>query len=269
MIKFYHETGTILHFAEIVSTRSKLLGEVVLFNPHWLLKALACFLYEVETHGTKRFQHPKRANEVNAYEEDAIMSQTLLKDFWKNYSETEKSFLMALLLDSLLASAYEFVLPSGDGTKGIHYMIPGMLTKQSENLVAALPPLDQQLSMSLKFSHSIPKGVYERIICIFLNKSGAIEGSKRPAVFVDIACFFFRDAILYIIPSDEGLRIVIDKAWKSWIAEIRDIAMGCCNTISSFFYEKSLTSVLFLHGGSNHESLCEVDAVRKALSERK
>ena len=73
MIKFYHQTGTIVNFAQTVKTRSKIFEELILLNPHWLLKALACFLDEVNTHGTKRHDYPRLADTITEYEATAIL----------------------------------------------------------------------------------------------------------------------------------------------------------------------------------------------------
>ena len=266
MIQFYHQTGTIVNFGQVTKKNNELLEKVILLNPHWLLKALACFLYEVETHGTKRFDYPQVSHSVTEYEENAILSKSLLDTFWAHYSVSERNFLLALNLDSLLASRYEFNLSTGaDSVEETYLMIPGMLMKSTENLFQVLPPKEREIKMSIRFDNPIPKGVYERIICLFLNRSRGVEGSKAPSVFANISCFFFQEAVVYLIPDAQEFMIIIDEAWKRWILEIRNLSLECIRVMQSFFAEDTFVGKLFLHGGIKNDNVCESSIVRNAL----
>ena len=148
-------------------------------------------------------------------------------------------------------------------------MIPGMLRQHDDRLFKAIPSKDIQLAMSIEFDNMVPKGVYERIICLFLNRSGCIEGSKAPLVFVDITRFFFQEAMVYLIPDGQVFRIVIDEGWSKWITDICDLANHCIQVLSSFFHEDTFNGRLLLHSRLDQEMMSEFHAVKNALDRGK
>ncbi|MCG8402561.1 MAG: toll/interleukin-1 receptor domain-containing protein, partial [Firmicutes bacterium] len=142
-----------------------------------------------------------------------------------------------------------------------------MLTSRDDRLLRTLPAKQNQIVMSIRFDSPVPKGVYERIICIFLNACGAIEGTRSPLVFLNIARFFFRRVIVYIIPDGQEFKIIIDEGWRKWITDIRDLALKCIQIMGSFFYDNLFTAKLLLHGGVEQDSISEFGAVQKAILE--
>ena len=146
--------------------------------------------------------------------------------------------MLALNIDSMLASRYEFSITEGaNAIKESYFVIPGMLKINDNKLLAALPTNENQFVMSIRFNSSVSKGVYERIICIFLNACGAIEGARTPLVYLNIARYFFREVIVYLIPEEQGVRIIIGKGWRNRVVNLRDLALCCNQKIGSFFYE--------------------------------
>ena len=268
IVHFYHETGTIIHLGSLKSTVQDVLDDIVLLNPHWLLKALAAFVYDVNIHRSKAFDLPEHATQIREYEDNAILPQSLLFHFWKKYSEKERKFLMALNEDLLLMSQYIFKLPgASQSLPEKYFLVPGMLRKHSAAGLSTVPDVADRLSLLMKFDGPTPKGLFERIICLFLSKSSGIEGSTHPSLFVNAAHFLFRDANVYLLakPKMSAYQIVIHKYHKRWIRNICVFASEIISTMTEKFFKRQIEAYVLLQGQGDEDLVAKETFVRKAL----
>ena len=189
MLTFYTEVGTIVYFPPKNNERTAL-NEVAVLNPQWLLKALACYLYDRKIHKRKRFAQNKSFREMLArYEDTGILSRSLLDNLWRGYTKQEVSFLESLSSNMLLISKYVFEAEEVEGAAvdGEAYVVPAMLKDYEGEVLDLLPDQANSFNASIKFDGPMPAGLFERFVSEIVRKSGQFEGSESPRLYKNYA----------------------------------------------------------------------------------
>ena len=199
LLTFYTEVGTILYFPPKTDERTAL-NEIAVLNPQWLLKALACFLYDIKLHKKNKFRINKRYRKPLArYETTGILYRSLLKHLWCDYQDEEVAFLELLSSNMLLTSKYVFDAEEIEGAivDAKAYIVPAMLKDFEGEVLQALPDPADRFNASIRFDGPMPTGIFERFISEFVRKSGHFEGSQPPRLFRNFADFGFGSRFIY------------------------------------------------------------------------
>ena len=199
MLTFYAEVGTIVYFPPKNKERS-VLNEVAVLNPQWLLKALACYIYDRKIHKKKRFSTEKPFRELLVrYEDTGILSRSLLQHFWRDYTEEEVAFLESLSSTMLLTSKYVFDAEKVEGATvdAKAYVVPAMLKDYKGEVLDILPDPANSFHAYIKFDGPMPTGIFERFISEIVRKSGQFEGSESPRLYKNYADIGFGSNMVY------------------------------------------------------------------------
>ena len=191
ILAFYSEVGTIVYFPPKNKERSAL-NEIAILNPQWLLKALACYIYDRKVHKKKRFTTAKPFGELLArYEDTGILTRSLLQHLWRDYMDEEVAFLESLSSKMLLTSKYAFDAEEIEGAivDSKAYVVPAMLKDYEGGVLDVLPAPAESFNASIKFDGPMPTGICERFLSEFVRKSGHFEGSQPPRLFRNFADF--------------------------------------------------------------------------------
>jgi len=187
MLKFYNETGTIVYFGkDLVSNEEENDKNFVIINPQWLLSCLGCVMYDVEFHGTNKTKvDPTLIEDAHQLETNGLLSRELLVKLLEHVSEEEQEFIEHLCLRKNLMS--KFIFKAGENKDNVNldsdkFLVPVMIKDDKNDI--EIPNGDK---VELKFNKSLPIGTFETAICLFVEKSGQIEGSKDPILFKNYA----------------------------------------------------------------------------------
>ena len=199
ILTFYTEVGTIVYFPPKNEVRTAL-NELAILNPQWLLKALACYIYDSKVHRRKRYKikNPFKVL-LTRYENTGILSRTLLEHLWRDYKAEEVAFFESLSSSMLLTSKYVFDAEEVEGAvvDGKAYVVPAMLKDYEGDVLEIFPAPAMSFNASIRFDGPMPTGIFERFISEFVRKSGQFEGSQPPRLFRNFADFAFGSRFIY------------------------------------------------------------------------
>ena len=90
MVRFYTLSGTILHFEPEMGERQveEGLSNFLILKPQWLTKMLGRCKYDIDAHTSPEFELPGPSVED--------VDLALIQHFLKDYSLTDKKYLLAL-----------------------------------------------------------------------------------------------------------------------------------------------------------------------------
>ena len=240
MLTFYTEVGTIVYFPPKNKERTAL-NKVAVLNPQWLLKALACYLYDSKVHKKKRFgaKKPFRAL-LGRYEDEGILSHSLLQHLWRDYEMEEVAFLASLSSNMLLTSKYVFDAEEIGGAivDAKAYVVPAMLDNYEGDVLDMLPDPAKSFNSSIIFDGPMPTGIFERFISEIVRKSGQFEGSEGPRLYKNYADVGFGCNMVHSVLQKGVKTIRISTAQKDGedhmrrvITFVSEIVQGLVNSI--------------------------------------
>lgn len=223
ILRFYADTGTIMYYsinpADVADEEDngsvEALSQIIILDPQWLLKSIACMIYDLEIHGSKQFKLPSALLEdVELYETNGILSKTLLIEFWKSYDQIEHQFLYSLITKMKIVSNYIFKEAPSIDNYSLHadadyFVVPAMIRNRCKKITQHLPPKGHRCLFSLLFNGLLPLGVFDHVVCSLVSRSGQIEGSRHPVLFQNFARIWFRGDVISVYKGKQGDRIVL------------------------------------------------------------
>jgi len=190
-LNFYHETGTIVYFGNsMMVDEDRNDCNFVIINPQWLLDCLGCFMYDVKFHGSKETKiDTLYMEDVQQLEKSGLMSRKLFNKLLSSLTEEEKYFIETLCMNKKLMSKFIFnTNKEGENLflDSDKFLIPVMIKDEEDEIIV---PKGHKIELQL--NEVLPIGLFETVICSFVEKSGQIEGSKDPELFKNAAIIWF------------------------------------------------------------------------------
>ena len=169
MLHLFHELGVVIHF-----TKTQSLADVVTVRPQWLVDEISKVIRDPSIH---KFDASVMASvglepDIKRLFEVGIASEDLIDYFWSRHS---KEFLLDLMRSLLLLSDWDFDRTNSDVQN--HYLIPSMISAaQDKTEVSGLKAV---FDFSAFF---LPDGLFERLVCLCVQHSAYLKGSKTPVL---------------------------------------------------------------------------------------
>lgn len=273
MLAFYNEVGTIVYFDSVASPNTRE-SDFIIVDPQWLVKALACFIYDAKVHSSKIYEIPSHLrSDLIKYEEEGILTPALLKCFWDGkYTTEEQRFLRSVSTEMLLMSDYIFHDPDDENISvdAKTVLVPAMINNVCKAIEDNLPEFEDRLSIRIRFENGLPPGVFERIICLFTSENEESEGARQPNLFKDFAAFRFRKVNAYIVKRsvENMVEIIVDKAQSRWLESVVKTVENVMTSLSNDVFGKRLKFTALLWNAVKPKFMCTLTSVREALKGR-
>lgn len=203
MLKLFHELGIILHF-----TATAALSEVVILDPQWLIDSFSKVIFDADIHTVQGIQELEKMNLVNEaiiLSREGIVTRDLLEFLWEKESV---EFLLDLMRRLLLIGNWNFK----DSDE--QYLIPSMVASPLPKRIS----LEEGEGVRSEFVFEyLPNGVFERVVCMFVDYSSTKEASVKPRLYKGYCIVFFgkvelrlelaeQKIILYVLDSAHAAR---------------------------------------------------------------
>ena len=272
--KIPSEAGTSVYFPAKGKERSAL-NEVAILNPQWLLKALACFLYDSEIHKKKRFLIKKSLKKmIIRYEDTGILSRSLLQHLWQSYGDREKVFLDTLCSTMLLTSKYLFQSQEVDGAiiDAKEYVVPSMLKNFEGDMMEVLPDPEESFNAYIKFGGPMPVVIFERFVSEFVSKSSQFEGSEPPRLFSNFADVSFGENWVYLVPEMKKRHILVSTRTSDGENHMRRVVTFVSeiveNLVKDILGERFRPAIMVV-AKNEQKSRCELSKLWQAIDQKR
>lgn len=182
ILTFYHQLGIIVYFGNDEELRSH-----ITFQPQWLIDAFACVIYDPQVHmkQSKKLNAKLKSDHI-AYIQSGILTSALLEELLKEYHADDFLYMVKLLEKMLLISPWIF---DENNDSMPRYLVPSLLkfkTRSRKDEFNYDGPV-----FNLDFGKLMPTGIFQRILCQFVERSCQYEGSARPTVEYAFAALSF------------------------------------------------------------------------------
>ena len=274
MLIFYTEIGAIVYFPRKEKQRESL-SDVVILNPQWLLKAIGCFLYDKNLHSLRKYKLEKSLKEkVRTYENTGILPLELLHHWWSKFNATEIKFLEALCFDMMLFAKYGFssMLVNGSSMDSTNYLVPAMLDILDETGSIFLPNDADRYTLFIKFEGPMPNGLFERVVCEFVSKSGHFEGSMSPRVYKSYADVSFCKNWVYLSLDRDSKRILvtIERNDLHHVRRITSFTSFVVNKLEEHVLGEIFKPQIIVDAGDDEQhSVCKLEDLWDAIDEQR
>ena len=147
--------------------------------------------------------------------------------------------------------------------------IPLRVKKKDYNENELLSVLDERATMFIQFKRKIPRGLFERVLCMFVRESGQFEGSRAPEVFRDHASFYFREDLINIthLIGDNSFRISLFNESPKWTAEVLDLVEKIVSQLRNDPIGALFQYTIQLEGKDRRGNIvrCEAQSLKRAI----
>ena len=194
LLDFFHELGVLVHF-----TKTQALYDTVILYPEWIVQEMAKVIRDssIHTFDIKQIKSLKLGPDLEELFKFGLASVDLLEYFWGSSS---LNFMLDLMRSLALASDWKF------GGKEIKYFIPSMVQESKQTL-----PKPSGLRAVFDFSKFyLPNGVFERIVCGFVEHSGRVKGVAEPVLEKEACSLWFtKDGLIQLRKADESFELYV------------------------------------------------------------
>eukprot|EP00511_Aplanochytrium_stocchinoi_P000129 CAMPEP_0204823112 /NCGR_PEP_ID=MMETSP1346-20131115/1243_1 /ASSEMBLY_ACC=CAM_ASM_000771 /TAXON_ID=215587 /ORGANISM="Aplanochytrium stocchinoi, Strain GSBS06" /LENGTH=897 /DNA_ID=CAMNT_0051949647 /DNA_START=246 /DNA_END=2939 /DNA_ORIENTATION=+ len=204
MLALFHDLGVIFHL-----TATHALENIVTTNPAWMIEAVGKVIRDEKFHmfDMEEIQKDSLEEEVRRMFARGIVTIDLLLHLWGKNSEY--NFLMDLMRRSMLLSDWNF------GSNENAYLIPSLVGKGAscDALEKIKHPNNIRAKCVFDFSERfLPTGVYERLVCLLVARSGKFQDSEEP-ILKSKSCkvSFGEDIAVFLECEKDQLSLAITK----------------------------------------------------------
>ena len=194
MLKYFNEVGVVLYFDSTVALR-----QLIIVNPQWLIDKLGQVIRDDSIHhfDMKALAEVRLVDDAHRLFETAIASRDLLEFLW---DKQITDFLIDLMRRTMLLSDWTF-----GNENDVHYMIPSLLKKSKR-----LPR--EGVLLKYDFSSSfLPRGCFERLVCLCVDYAVAVKSQTPPEIFTDAAVIYVdNDVTITLELQSEAIDVIID-----------------------------------------------------------
>ncbi|XP_038061122.1 uncharacterized protein LOC119731909 [Patiria miniata] len=199
MLKFYHDLGHIIYFGGDGAKESQTLKDVVILDPHWLIKAFKKIL----TVEPRKEQTVKYRKSWDRLKDKGILEDFLIDHMWQDIREHKQALLdlmdkFDLLCERVDESREEEKSTPASSTAtqpcpaNASYYVPSMLRQQTSR-----SPQPQTTEMNsnvfyVDFKEFLPDGLHHRLVVRALRWSQKLGGTN-PFLLYDRANFYVDD----------------------------------------------------------------------------
>lgn len=196
LLDFFHELGVLVHF-----TKTQALYDTVILYPEWIVQEMAKVIRDSSIHkydmdGLKSLKLDGDLEELFKF---GLASVDLLEHFW---GADSLNFMLDLMRSLALASDWKF------GGKETKYFIPSMVQESKKSL-----PKPEGMRAVFDFSKFyLPNGVFERVVCGFVEHSGRLDGVPEPVLEKEGCLLWFaEDAPIQLRKEGESFELFVAK----------------------------------------------------------
>lgn len=238
VLQFFHQHGLLVYLDATLN-----LAKVVTLNPQWLVDRISQVIRDTTLHGLD-----DDTLEVTGLKLDAerlatkgIISRDLLEQFWH---KSHFDFLLDLMKQTMLISEYKF------GNEK-DYLVPSMIKQKCGEFEC------EKYRLAVDFKSSfLPKGMFERVLCLFVDFMAEKGHKSEPLLFVDQCKFEDKD--LTIVLKKTEMRIEISCSSGSTCSGIRERVKVILKKVNEEIFQDNLLFQILLSAAGERE-LVEVE----------
>lgn len=285
MLQFYKETGAIIYIPVVQEpekpdlsrqasrepiAQKEQVENMVILNPQGLLDALSKLIYDTSVSKDFDVDHQYRKDIIN-YEKEGLLSVRLVRHLLKGFREREIKYLLKLCESNFILCQYCF------GIDSEVYLVPSMIRQRqdvSTGLKDSIVLPSEKIVFYLHFDRNLLRGVFERLVCLFVSKSGNIEGSTAPSIRPGIVRISFRatDVFLVLEKTKKRVAVVVHEEYRKTLKYLmsfcrRQSNMLTSKTAGSHFHFTVLLKAERKQGADDGEFLASYREVRSKLKE--
>jgi len=263
VLTFFHELGIIVYFGSDEQLRSH-----VTFQPQWLIDAFACVIYDPQVHKSKvKKLKGKLKDDRIAYKQTGILTTALLQELLKEYNTDDFVYLVRLLERMLLISPWIFDEDKDDMPR---FLVPSLLkykTKSKEHEFNYDGPC-----FYFDFGELMPTGIFQRIICQFVEQSCQYEGSARPTIEYSFAAlsFGYTEFRMDLVngPEENKIRITFEKDYSKEKPFVVSFAVKVLEKLRESIAGSRLVCEVLLTSIKNSNISCSYDKLVKLRGDK-
>jgi len=209
MLDFFHELGVVMHLRAYRSLKN-----MIIFQPQFLIDKLSMIIRDTKLHSfdTHKLQAAGLGEDHQNLTQKGILSRDLADFLWVDVRSDIKNFLVNLMKDTMLISEWNF--------KGeTQFVVSSLLPDRPQK---ALSHTRNKCRFDFSLS-SLPKGVFQRLLCLYLNYCMESEDPLEFSELNQSWCYFrFTEPGSFILIEQKENQLYLHssttKARKTYLA---------------------------------------------------